>query len=307
MTIPDFQSLMLPLLRRFDDGQIHRLSDFVDPLAVQFDLSDEEREELLPSGQQSTFRNRIGWAAVYLTKAGLLARMKRGHYQIADRGRQTLAEPVQRIDIEYLSRFDEFREFRNPSRSTTSLVSNKQSDIAEVSAPYDPYETLERSYRELRDDLAQELLSEVKSSPPEFFERLVVDLLVSMGYGGSRSDAAQAVGRSGDGGIDGIIKEDRLGLDAVYVQAKRWDGVVGRPIVQGFAGSLEGHRARKGVMITTGDFSRSAHEYVGMIEKRIVLIDGDQLAQLMIDYGIGVSEVASYKVFRVDSDFFSEE
>jgi restriction system protein len=304
MAIPDFQTIMLPLLKRFSDGEPKVTRDLVDSIADDFQLTEDERARLIPSGGQSVIRNRIGWAQSHMTKAGLVERVGWGEYRITDRGRKVLAENPDRIDLKLLSQFPEHREFRKPKNSE-SVEHNSAYSAGTTDAT--PQEVIDASYQEIRKALADELLSVVKSSSPQFFEKLVVDLLVEMGYGGSRSDAAQAVGRAGDGGIDGIIKEDRLGLDAVYIQAKRWDGVVGRPVVQGFAGSLEGHRARKGVMITTSEFSRSAREYVGMIEKRIVLIDGEQLAQLMIDYGIGVSEVASYKVFRVDSDFFSEE
>lgn len=302
MTIPDFQSIMLPMLRMFEDGQTHKVSDLFDPLADQFQLSEQEREQLLPSGRQKTFHNRAAWARTYLFKARLIEQVSRGYYRITSRGREVLADEPARITIEYLSRFPEFVEFRSrkPEAPKSTADSNGPSSAT-------PYELMDASYAELRQQLAQELLELIKSSPPSFFEQLVVDLLVAMGYGGSRSDAGQAVGGSGDGGIDGIIKEDRLGLDAVYVQAKRWENAVGRPVVQAFAGSLEGERARKGVMITTSNFSPAAHQYVGMIEKRIVLIEGEDLAQLMIDHGIGVSEVETYTIYRIDSDYFADE
>ena len=304
MPIPDYQSIMLPLLQHLKDGQTRSIRELADELADEFGLSTAEREELLPSGRQPTFRNRVGWARTYLSKAKLLERVARGQYRISERGSQVLLSSPQRIDNAYLTQFPEFNEFRTraPQQRRATRASEEPTDADEP-----PQEMIDRSYQELREQLAQDLLDEVKSSPPEFFEQLVVDLLVAMGYGGSRLDAGQAVGGSGDGGIDGIIKEDRLGLDAVYVQAKRWENSVGRPVVQGFAGSLEGHRARKGVMITTSNFSKDAQHYVGMIEKRIVLIDGEQLAQLMIDHGIGVSEVQSYTIYRIDSDYFSEE
>jgi restriction system protein len=304
MAVPDFQTIMLPLLQMFSDDRIHQIKDLVEPLADKFGLTQEQRAEMLPSGRQQTFRNRIAWSRTYLTKAGLLERTGRGAYRITQRGRLVLQNPPSRIDINFLNQYPEFVDFRARKNS------NEQEKLAPTptaSSESTPFEILESSYHELRKELAQDLLDEVKSSPPEFFEQLVIDLLVAMGYGGSRSDAGQAVGGSGDGGIDGIIKEDRLGLDAIYLQAKRWENPVSRPVVQAFAGSLEGHRARKGVMITTSTFSRDAHHYVGLIEKKIVLIDGEQLAQLMIDHGIGVTEVQTYSVYRIDSDYFSEE
>jgi restriction system protein len=303
MAIPDFQSIMLPLLRLMVDGQTYRMRDLVNMLADEFELSAEERSQLLPSGRDLSFRNRVAWARTYLSKAALLVRMGHGQYRISARGENVLAQSPKRIDIALLNQFPEFREFRQPNEKSD----NGDRSVPAVEESRTPFELLDQSYKDLRTQLARELLNEVKASPPSFFEKVVVDLLVAMGYGGSHSDAAQAVGRSGDGGIDGIIKEDKLGLDAVYIQAKRWENVVGRPLVQGFAGSLEGQRARKGVMITTSVFTHSAHEYVGLIEKRIVLIDGEQLAELMIDYGIGVSEVATYQVYRLDLDYFADE
>ncbi len=303
MAIPDFQSTMLPLLRFLDDGRDHLIdSDHVELLARQFGLTNEEQEALLPSGKQAVFANRIAWATSYLTKAGLVERTGRKRIRITERGEQTLASGVPRIDIRYLARFPEFEEFRKRPESPTDMAK----PIAETSTKT-PDELLEESYQALRRSLAQDLLDRLKQSAHRFFETVVVDLLVAMGYGGSRKDAGQAVGGSGDDGIDGIIKEDKLGLDFVYIQAKRWDHPVSRPTVQAFAGSLEGHRARKGVFITTSQFTKDAAEYVTRIEKRIVLIDGKQLAELMIDHGIGVAEVATYHVKRVDLDYFGAE
>lgn len=305
MAIPDFQSVMLPLLQFFRDEQTHLIRDLVDPLADHFQLNDEERTKLLPSGRQALFRNRIGWAVTHMLKAGLLERVGHGQYRISQRGRMAMEQETTRIDQPYLNQFPEYREFRS-ARSSSGNIDPVPED-ASTPTSTTPRETLESSYYELRATLAQDVLDEAKSISPARFEQLVIDLLVAMGYGGSESDAARAVGRSGDEGIDGIINEDKLGLDTIYVQAKRWENVVGRPEVQHFAGSLEGQRARKGVMITTSRFSSGASEYVNRIEKRIVLIDGEQLAQLMIDHGIGVSEVQSYTIYRIDSDYFADE
>jgi restriction system protein len=297
MPVPDFQTVMLPLLKIASDGQEHTLLDADEKLAAAFGLSDEDRNELLPSGTQSKFYNRVRWAGTYLRKAGLIASAKRGKFGITTRGQEVLKASPQSITVQYLLQFPEFVEFRAQSQPSSK---DGHKEIVTDEQGQTPEETLESAYQKLRLALAQELLDRIKGCSPKFFERLVVDLLVAMGYGGSRKDAGQAVGQSGDAGIDGIIKEDKLGLDVVYIQAKRWEGVVGRPVVQAFAGSLEGQRARKGVLITTSKFSPEAFAYVGIIEKKIVLIDGAQLAQLMLDHGVGVNEVVSYAVKRVD-------
>jgi restriction system protein len=293
---------MLPLLRFMGNGNVYQNMDLVEPLAEYFELTDDDRSIMIPSGRRTAFRSRVAWARTYLFQSGLLERVARGKYRITDRGIELLQNPPERIDFKYLRRYPEFRDFENRTADASSTESPVSAESQST-----PQELVAAGYQELRQQVAQALLREVKRSTPEFFERLVVDLLVSMGYGGSRADAGEAVGGSGDGGIDGIIKEDRLGLDAIYLQAKRWDNPVGRPVVQAFAGSLEGHRARKGVMITTSTFSRDAHHYVGLIEKKIVLIDGEQLAQLMIDHGVGVSEEESFTIYRVDYDYFNDE
>ncbi len=301
MPIPEYQRFFLPVLKIAGDGKNHSYGDMYSSIASEFKLTDEDRAELLPSGTARKFENRVAWAITYLSKAKLLDRVSRGIFRISERGGEVLRKKPLDLDNKFLRQFPEFMEFSRRAR-----VAVKQEEETEEDALGTPYETLEEAYQSLRRTLAQELLDRVRGCSPEFFERLVVDLLVGIGYGGSRKDAGQAVGRSGDGGIDGIIKEDKLGLDAVYIQAKRWEATVGRPTVQEFAGSLEGHRARKGVLITTSKFSQDAKDYVGRIEKKIVLVDGDQLAQLMIDHKIGVTGVANYCVNRVDSDYFEE-
>ncbi|HUW97132.1 MAG TPA: restriction endonuclease [Anaerolineae bacterium] len=297
--IPDFQSTMLPLLRLAKDGGEHTLREAIESLAEHFELKPAERRELLPSGRQSTFDNRVGWASTYLKKAGLLESTGRGRFRITSRGLEVLEGEPPAIDVGFLQQFPEFVDFRSRSSPTDQAEPAREADQT-------PEEVIESGYQALRNDLAEELLEQVMSCSPQFFEKLVVDLLVEMGYGGSRKDAGQAVGQSGDAGIDGIIKEDKLGLDVVYVQAKRWANTVGRPVVQSFAGSLEGQGANKGVLITTSDFSNGARDYVGRIQKKIVLIDGRQLADLMIDHGIGVSDVTTYTLRQVDTDYFSE-
>jgi restriction system protein len=283
------------------DGQEHTLSEAIEVLAVQFNLTDADRREMLSSGIQPRYDNRVGWARTYLKKACLLQSPSRGRFRITERGLQVLKGKPKQIDARFLRQYPEFVEFQ-----TVSRAGGKHDETGEE-AGQTPEEVLESSYQGLRSDLAQELLERIKKCSPKFFETLVVKLLVAMGYGGSLQDAGQAIGQSGDGGIDGTIKEDTLGLDVVYVQAKRWEATVGRPIVQAFAGSLEGVRARKGVLITTSRFSPDARDYASRIEKKIVLIDGEQLAQLMIDHDIGVAEVARYIVKRVDLDYFAEE
>jgi restriction system protein len=301
MTIPDYQTVMLPLLRLLGDERERPLREVVADLADDFELSEDERRELLPSGSQPVFRNRVGWARTYLKKAGLVESPSRGVLHITSRGLKVLAETPARIDVKYLERFPEFVEFRSSGKREPNGGDEDAKDDTET-----PEEVLEAAYEKIREDLETEVLDQVNRCTPAFFESLVVDLLVRMGYGGSRKDAGEAVGRTGDGGIDGIIKEDRLGLDTIYIQAKRWDGTVGRPEIQKFAGALQGQRARKGVFITTGSFSREAEEYAGMIETKIVLIDGRTLGRLMIDHGLGVTTTATYDVKRIDSDYFVE-
>lgn len=302
MSVPDFQTLMLPIMRIANDAQEHTNLEVIDILAAQFQLTDQDRKELLPSGRQAKFDNRVGWAATHLKKAGLLESTGRGKFRVTERGLNILkTNPVQ-INMKLLRQYPEYLEFQKSSPQSIDDHNEKEPEHGQT-----PEEALEASYQNLRQSLAQELLERIKDCSPRFFERLVVDLLVAMGYGGSRKDAGQAVGQSGDGGIDGIIKEDKLGLDVVYIQAKKWEGTVGRPTVQAFAGSLEGQRARKGVLITTSQFSQDAKDYVSRIEKKIVLIDGEQLTQLMIDHGVGVAEVASYTIKKMDLDYFGDE
>lgn len=306
MAVPDFQSVMLPLLKIMGDGREHTYQDLFDQLAGHFKLSEADREELLPSGTQSRFVNRVRWACNYVRRAGLINSVARGRFQISARGSELLRKPPSKIDIKYLSAFEEFREFRQTARQDESAI-QAAAATDESEGLQTPEELLDACYQQLRRQLAQDLLEKLLVCSPSFFESLVVHLLVAMGYGGSLKDAGKVVGKSGDGGIDGIIKEDKLGLDVVYVQAKRWKNPVDRPTVQGFAGSLEGHRARKGVIITTSTFTDGATEYVRMIEKKIVLIEGVELAQLMIDHGVGVADVRTYTVKRLDSDYFDED
>ncbi len=303
MTILDYQSIMLPLLKFAGDQEEHSLRQAIDSLAREFQLSDEERKQLLPSGQQEVFNNRVAWARTYMKKAGLLDSTRRGYFKITDRGVSVLAKNPPKINVHFLEQFEEFRHFRSLRHKKEEKEQRHEAEIQETT----PEEALETAYQGLRDDLGNELLQQIKSSSPSLFEKIVIELLVKMGYGGSRQDAGRAIGKSGDEGIDGIIKEDRLGLDIIYIQAKRWENTVGRPEIQKFAGALQGQRARKGIFITTASFSREALDYASRIENKIVLIDGEQLAQLMIDHNLGVSPMATYEVKRIDSDFFAEE
>ena len=302
MAIPDYQSLMLPLLQFAGDEEEHSLRQAVESLAGDFELSDEERQHLLPSGRQATFDNRVGWARTYLTKAGLLESTRWGYFKITQRGLNILNQKPAEIDIAFLRQFAEFVEFQAPRR--TKADEAEHHDFAETRTPE---EEIEAAYQRVRQGLTVQLLQTIKRLTPTFFERLVIDLLVKMGYGGTRADAGEAIGRSGDGGIDGIIKEDRLGLDTIYIQAKRWEGTIGRPEIQKFAGALQGQRARKGIFITTSNFTDDAQDYASRIDSKIILIDGNTLAQLMIDYNVGMAPLASYELKRIDSDYFTEE
>jgi restriction system protein len=299
MAIPDYQTIMLPLLQFAGEGKEHTLRESVEKLADVFGLSEEEREVLLPSGQQTVFHNRVGWARTYMKKAMLLDAPRRSFFIISKRGKEVLASNPKLIDGEFLGQFAEFNEFKSLRHEKTEMELPTTSDT--------PEEVLESAFLSLRQSLASDILQQIKSSPPRLFERIVVQLLVAMGYGGTLQDAGKAVGKSGDEGIDGIIKEDRLGLDIIYIQAKRWEGTVSRPEIQKFAGALQGQRARKGIFITTSEFSKEAQEYVAKIESKINLIDGQQFAQYMIDHNLGVTPVANYEIKRIDSDYFSEE
>jgi len=306
MSVPDYQSLMLPLLsyaaRRNEEITT---SEAVEALAKDLKLTEEDLKETLPSGTQSTFVNRVGWAATYMKKAGLLAATRRGYYRITNRGKELLNKKPSKINAKILQGYPEFREFlqlkgtrirKKEDRSPTDILSST------------PSELLEDAYENIREELANELLSKLKKVSPSFFERIVVELLVKMGYGGSRADAGKAIGKTSDGGIDGIIKEDRLGLDVVYIQAKKWDrNSVGRPELMEFVGALQAQKASKGIFITTSQFTEEARRYVSQIGSKIVLIDGPRLASLMIDNDLGVSTVSVYSVKKIDNDYFEED
>jgi len=305
MAIPDFQTIMRPLLASIKDGEPHSLSALYEKLSADFNLTDEEKSRRINSGRQTVIRNRVGWARTYLHKAGLLTLPKKGHCQITDRGHKALEVKPERIDNRYLKQFPEFVEFQRPKPK--ELDSDDEALSSNDPSNDTPEEALENAYRSLTKSLGDELLQIIKQSTPLFFEQLVVDLMLAMGYGGSRAEAGKATQMTADGGIDGIINEDRLGLDTIYLQAKRWEGTVGRPEIQKFAGALQGFRAKKGVFITTSDYSSEAREFASNLDSKIVLINGQQLTELMIESGLGVTTKETYTVKSLDSDYFNEE
>lgn len=304
--IPDYQSLMLPLLKILSDGKEHKYRDLIENLAYEFGLSDQERKELLSSGSQAIFDNRVGWAKVYLKKAGLLDSPKRAICVITELGKQIIEKNPERIDAKFLRQFPSFLEFQNLSKNDNETYEEVNSEELHDQTPE---ENLDKAYHNIRKTLAVELINKVIELSPSFFERLVVELLVKMGYGGSMKDAGKAIGKSGDEGIDGTIKEDKLGLDIIYVQAKRWKpgNIVGRPDIQKFVGALAGQGAKNGIFLTTSNFTKEALDYSPKNETKIVLIDGEKLAQLMIDYSIGCTTQQIYELKKIDNDYFGEE
>jgi restriction system protein len=302
--IPDYQSIMLPLLEHVSDGKEYKMRNVTDELAIKFGVTEEEQKELLPSGAAPVFYNRTAWAKTYLKKAGLIESPKQGIIVISKRGLEVLKKKPSSIDVKFLKQFSEFVEFQNTKKEDGNDSENSEEQLAQT-----PEELLETAYQKIRKSLASELINKVINLSPAFFERLVVELLVKMGYGGSIKDAGKAMGKSGDEGIDGTIKEDKLGLDIIYIQAKRWKpgNVVGRPELQKFVGALAGQGAKKGIFITTSNFTREALDYTPRNETKIVLINGEQLAQLMIDYNLGCTPQQTYEVKKLDSDYFGED
>lgn len=300
--IPDFQSLMLPFLKLLADGKLHTIHEIYEALCLQFQLTQEEKEMLLPSGNQAIMRNRVGWTRTYLKKAGLIDSPQRASFIITDEGRKVLSENLTRIDVKFLKRYPVFKEWQE----STKGEGDDSQDKTELETGKTPEELLEYSFTKLKSELAIDLLEKVKGASPAFFESLVIDLLIKMGYGGSRKEAGEVLGKSGDGGIDGLIKEDKLGLDIIYVQAKRWENPVTIHQVRDFAGSLLSKKARKGILLTTSGFPNSAFEFINSIDPKIRLIDGVELAELMVEYNVGVTVKKSYEVKRLDLDYFEE-
>ncbi|ACD65793.1 restriction endonuclease [Sulfurihydrogenibium sp. YO3AOP1] len=300
MAIPGYQDLMLPLLKLVSDGKEYSLREIIERLAEEFNLSEEDRNEFLPSGQQRVFDNRVNWAKTYLLKAGLLESPKRGYIKISKAGKQFLVDNpnLNKLTKEDLMQFESFREFISRG--------NKKNMVLHIDSET-PTEIIEQKIQEVNEALADELLRKIKGSSPKFFEKLVIDLLLKMGYGGSEKEMAEVVGKSGDEGIDGTIKEDKLGLDVIYIQAKRWEGPVGRPEIQKFVGALAGKKAKKGVFFTTSTFTDEAKDYVSHLEQKVVLIDGNKSADLMIKYNVGISVEKVIEIKRIDSDYFEED
>jgi restriction system protein len=299
MSIPDFQTLMRPLLELHRDQKEHLNRDLVNALAEQFSISDEERRQMLPSGRAKTFDNRVGWAKTYIANAGLIEAPKRGISLITSLGMSLLASHTGAINLRVLNELNGNRPVRERKRT-------KASDEICLEDAETPEETLENAYLKIRSEVEQSIIQKILANPPEFLERVIIDLLVKMGYGGNRKDAGEAIGRSGDEGIDGIIKEDALGLDIIYLQAKRYESTVGRPDVQKFAGALQGQRAKKGIFITTSSYSKEAKDFAAKIDTKIILIDGPMLARLMFDHGVGVSVSTIYEAKRIDTDYFDD-
>jgi len=307
MPIPDFQSVMLPLLELAADGQEHTASETIEILAQHFELTDEERREMVPSGQQRRFDNRVTWSRSYMKNAGLLEYPGRGRFQITERGRQALEQKPARIDINFLLQYPEFVEFRNRAHKAKGANSNPtHQQNATIESSQTPEEQLESGYQSLREELSNDILARIMQSPPSFFEQLVVDLIIAMGYGGSREDAGRAIGKSGDNGIDGVIDQDPLGLERVYVQAKRYDSDlgVGESAIREFAGSLGAAKANKGVFVTTSYFTKSAKDFAERHPHKIVLIDGSQLTSLMLRHNVGVRILETLYLRSIDEEFF---
>lgn len=307
MSIPNFQTLMLPILKEANSGEI-RLAELTQRLARQFNLTEEDRNQLLPSGRQTTFANRTGWAKTFLAKAGLIKTPRRGYVEITDRGRKILVENPDRIDVNFLSQFPEFEEFRTSARRGSESSESAITDILDKSGET-PDELLRTTHKQLENALRSELLSRLLEGSPTFFETTIVNLLLSMGYGGAREDAGRAIGRAGDHGLDGVIDQDALGLDRVYIQAKRYgfEHAVGEPEIRAFAGSLEGVKATKGVFVTTSYFTQEARSFTTKVSRIIVLVDGEELARLMLRHNVGVRIEETLYIKKIDEDFFSPE
>lgn len=301
MPVPSYEEFMLPMLQVLKDGKIHPIKEVREELANVFNLTDDDKIELLPSGKMPVYRSRVGWAKTYLKKAGLVDNSKRGMVKITEQGIQVLWSRPKSIDSQFLMQFDEFQTFVNGTK--TEISDNAVPNLIS------PEEMLEQSYQEIKNSLASDLLDQILSMSPDFFEKLVVDLLVAIGYGGSRSDAGKVVGKSGDGGIDGIIKMDKLGIDEIYIQAKRWDkaNTVSSREIRNFIGSLTVKGAKKGVFITTSKFTKDAELVSQQPNFKVVLIDGAKLVDLMIEHNLGVSTYEKYTIKKIDHDYFSED
>ncbi|ADU26515.1 restriction endonuclease [Ethanoligenens harbinense] len=311
MAIPAYDDLYNPFLESIKDSQPHSMKEIKGYIIKSRKLSESDLEEMTPSGKVTLLANRVGWCCTYLKKAGLIASGKRGIYNITVSGLKALAEKPVQIDNEYLMQFESFQKFVH-SNSNNKLESDIVPTAKLVPLPFSdtPQDAFERAYEQINNKLADDIMDEIMQQSSEFFEETVVQLLQSMGYGGSIDNSGMVVGKSGDEGIDGIVKEDKLGFNVIYIQAKRWnpDVIVGRPEVQKFVGALSGQGASKGLFITTARFSKDAKDYVSKQHTaKVILVDGEMLTKLMIDYNLGVSPIETYQLKRVDTDFFSNE
>lgn len=301
--IPDFQTLMLPILKYLGDGEEYSSKDILNRVIIDFKLSDEEVAQLLPSGSTRVVVNRIGWALSHLKQSDLIESTKRSYYKLTETGKTLLKKDLDRIDLKFLRTLPSYLKWRATFSNT-----NNESVISETNEQDSrtPEELIESSYNKIKEDLIIEILDKIKKNTPQFFEFLVIDLLIKMGYGGSREEAGSVIGKSNDGGIDGIIKEDRLGLDSIYIQAKRWENTVPISQIRDFAGSLLSKKSKKGIFITTSNFPKNAYEYVNSIEHKIILIDGKELAELMIEHNVGLNIKNTFEIKRIDLDYFEE-
>jgi restriction system protein len=303
MAVPGFQDMFIHFLKCLEDGETRHTSVIREFVSEEMNLSDEDREEMIPSGQSTRLANRVGWARTHLRKAGLIEQIKRGHYRITDAGKELLVSPPENLNLNYLDTIPSHKNWLHASKKEK----NETGTIGNQEASTPPNERIEEAYKELNDELASSLLEAMATMDAYAFEQLVIDVLFAMGYGGSRKEAARVTKKSNDEGIDGVINEDRLGLDVIYVQAKRWQNTIGRKEIQSFVGALAGKQANKGVFITTSDYNRNAIEYADMVSQKIILIDGKRLADLMIEYQIGVSPVRNITIKRLDTDYFEDE
>jgi len=298
--IPDFQTIMLPLLKTFQDGEEKTSKELREKMVSYFNISIDEQKEKIPSGKQPLYYNRVAWAIAYLKMADLISSPLRAVYKITEEGKKVLENPPEKITINFLKQFDSFSKNRNPEKDT-ELDDNNQ--IVEKT----PDELIEIGYKQVKNELSLQILNQIKDCSPYFFEKLVLDLLIKMGYGGSEMANGEVTPKGSDEGIDGIIKEDKLGLDKIYIQAKKWENCVGRPEIQKFVGALQGKRAQKGIFITMSTFSKEALEYAENLDVAVILIDGKKLANYMIENELGVSLKQNYKIYNVDTDYFIEE
>lgn len=306
--IPDFQTIMFPLLKILADKKEHTLKNLVSQICDKFSLTEKERNELVPSGIQTKMYNRVTWALTHFKKANLILSPKRSTFVIVDKGIEVLTSNLQRIDLKVLKEIPEYKMWKASYNKDwkESHSSETKEVMDDIETEKTPEELLDYSYSRIKEELAIEIIEKIKECSPSFFERLVVDLLIKMGYGGSKKEAGRVIGKSGDGGIDGIINEDKLGLDSIYIQAKKWDGSVGRPEIHKFIGALAGQGAKKGIFITTSYFTKEANDFQPKNDTKIVLIDGKKLADLMIEYSVGVTTKFNYEMKKMDNDYFEE-